>query len=481
MKALRSPLLWIAILCTVPFLVGTGSEFWGDDRFLIFQRLEPGSGASPLEFFHQDYWMGVEESGLYRPVGLSFLLAERALFGTWEPAYRAVSLLLHFLACVLLWRVFAQLVGLRAATVGALIFACHPIHAEAVLPVYGQLDLLAAALLAAALLARRAGRHWTGAAALGLALLCKESAIAAPLLMLWLAWTAARRVTAAELPYWPVLGAVLALRIAVLGTVGLSREATVLGTGGIGLWANSVIVTVGHAIRLCVWPTGQTVYYGHLRDSLRGVPVVEALWICAGIALVWLLAGWLPKDSTAVAAGWFAICLLPVANVVPIGVLVAERTLYLPSAGIAALAGLCWVKAAGEGRRWVHGALLVALLVGCAASARTAWRWRTELSLWSSTVADHPRSPKAHAMLGHALLREADKGRADAPALLRQADLSFSEALRLNPGSVDALYGRGLVLSRDGSCAEAMPYLRDAARLRAFDQEIELALRRCGQ
>lgn len=364
--------------------------------------------------------------------------------------------------------------GRRAATAGALIFACHPIHAEAVLPVYGQLDLLAAALLAAALLARQAGRHWAGAAVLGLALLCKESAIAAPLLMLWLAWPA-------ELPYWTVVGAVAALRIAVLGTVGLAREATVVGTGGIALWANAVIVTVGHAIRLCVWPTGQTVYYGHLRDSLRGVPVAEALWICAGVAAVWWLAGWLPKGSAALAAGWFAICLLPVANVVPIGVLVAERTLYLPSAGITALAGLCWVKAAGKGRRWAHGALVLVLMVACAATVRTAWRWRTELSLWSSTVADHPRSPKAHAMLGHALLREADEGRGDVAAQARQADLSFGEALRLNPGSVDGLYGRGLVLMRQGSCGEALPYLREAARLRPFDEGIEAALRSCGQ
>ena len=226
---------------------------------------------------------------------------------------------------------------------------------------------------------------------------------------------------------------------------------------------------MGHAIRLCVWPTGQTVYYGHLRDSLRGVPVVEALWICAGIAAVWLLVRWLPKGSAAVAAGRFAICLLPVANLAPIGVLVAERTLYLPSAGFTALAGLCWVKAAGEGRRWAHGALVLVLMASCVATLRTAWRWSTELSLWSSTVADHPRSSKAHAMLGHALLREADKGRGDA------------EALRLNTGSVDALYGRGLVLSREGSCGEALPYLRDAARLRSFDEGIELAMRNCGQ
>lgn len=108
MKLLRSPVLWIAVLCTAPFLAGAGSEFWGDDGFLIFQRLDPGSGASPVEFFRQDYWMGVEESGLYRPVGLSFLFAERAIFGTWRPGYRAVSLALHFLACVLLWRVFGS-------------------------------------------------------------------------------------------------------------------------------------------------------------------------------------------------------------------------------------------------------------------------------------------------------------------------------------------------------------------------------------
>lgn len=500
-----SPIPLVAILTVLAFLVGIGSEFLADDRFLILQRLNPQRGASVFEFFRQDYWTGVEESGLYRPLGLMFLLAERELFGTWAVGYHGISLILHVLACALLWHVFRRLVGERAAAWGALLFACHPIHAEAILPVYGQLELLATVFLTVSLLECWSGHHLLGATALGLALLCKESAIVGPILIVWLRMTNAekdypnaalcRRVggsvelrkalwRAADVPYWAALACVVGLRIAVLGSMVMSREATVLGNGGFNLWVKSVIVTAGHAIRLCVWPTGQTVYYGHLRDSLLRMPIAEAFWIAVGFSAAWLLANWLPRGSAMAAIGWFVICLLPVSNIVPIGVLVAERTLYLPSAGITALAGLCCVRLEAEVRNWqrlraVHAAFGIVLIVASVMSARVAWRWRTELSLWRSTAADHPRSPKAHAMLGHAILQEVDKGRGDPTVLIRQADICFEEALRLNPNSADALYGRGLILRRKGSCQKALPYFSEAAALRPSDEVVQRALAEC--
>ena len=107
--------------------------------------------ASIVEFFDSDYWRGVTPSDLYRPFGLLFVYTERLLFGSWTLAYRVVSVLLHFAACLLIWRLFAREAGERVAGFAAVIFAVHPIHAEALFTVYGQLDLLAAVLVLCAL------------------------------------------------------------------------------------------------------------------------------------------------------------------------------------------------------------------------------------------------------------------------------------------------------------------------------------------
>ena len=88
--------------------------------------------------------------------------------------------------------------------------------------------------------------------------------------------------------------------------------------------------------------------------------------------------------------GWIAIALLPVANLVfPVGFLVAERTLYLPSAGLALAVG-AWVKDLAPRRLRVAVAALVV-----AGGLRTALRvpvWRDATSVILSELEDSPRS-----------------------------------------------------------------------------------------
>ena len=79
----------------------------------------------------------------------------------------------------------------------------------------------------------------------------------------------------------------------------------------------------------------------------------------------------------------------PVANLVfPVGFLVAERTLYLPSAGLALAVG-AWLKDLAPARLRVVVAVLV---VG---AMRTAWRvpvWRDATTVILSELEDSPRS-----------------------------------------------------------------------------------------
>ena len=92
----------------------------------------------------------------------------------------------------------------------------------------------------------------------------------------------------------------------------------------------------------------------------------------------------------ALGLAWIALAYAPVANLLfPIGVLLAERTLYLPSVGLALAAG-----ALAKNLRGRPLALLVGG-VGVLGGARTALRvpvWSSTLSVTLSVLQDSPQS-----------------------------------------------------------------------------------------
>jgi hypothetical protein len=140
----------------------------------------------------------------YRPLLLLSFAVQWWIHGGDATAFRAVNLLLHVAATLLLARFLLELGFSRAVAVGAaLLFAVQPIHVEAVASVVGRGETQAAALTLVSLLlalraadplrtARRRGLALAGAVlAYALAVLTKESAAVAPaLLFLGLAWKA---------------------------------------------------------------------------------------------------------------------------------------------------------------------------------------------------------------------------------------------------------------------------------------------------
>ncbi|MFN7935930.1 MAG: hypothetical protein U0R19_21550 [Bryobacteraceae bacterium] len=460
-SARRLQALGIALAAGLALAPSFTTGFLADDLYVVPKRL-----AMPaVSFWTEDYWAGYTLSGLYRPLGLSWLWLQKLAFGDSPAGYHLVSLGLHAGASWLLFLVLEPLWG-AGALAAALLFAVHPVHAEAVIPVYGQLDLLAALLVLAAVLACRAGRHPLGLLALGAAMLVKESAFAG----VGLLWLIAR-------PPWLVLAryALLAVtaagvRFAVLGSLLLPPDATVIGQhASLTLWAKSVIISLAHSIRLCIWPTGQTVYYGHLRDSLMGMPVAESTWLATAAlfaASLWIV---LPRRDLLLALGWFGITVFPVSNLAPIGVLVAERSLYLTAAAVTMLAA----KARPP-------LLVLAGLVAIGASWHVTYQWRTEQALWEYTAAAHPRSPKAHAMVGWSMVRQAESengGHRDRTLL--QAEAAFDRALALNPRSTDGLIGRAVVRWFTKGCDAARADLEQALTVAPSDERLSPMLADC--
>jgi hypothetical protein len=364
---------------------------------------------------------------------------------------------------------------------GALLFAVHPIHAEAVSTVYGQQDLLAAVFFLSALVVAVEGHAAPSIIRIAavnvlylLSLLCKEQGVLLPLLLLLLGQRVAFTLL---IP----LSIYAILRVGALG-----EEIVPTGPAsivyGYPWWAriNLVLVTIGTYLRLLVLPWGQTTYYGHLRDSLFGWPLMEVGSILGGVVLFTPLQRLLGRRVVWSAVAFLAITLLPVANLLPIGVVVAERCLYLPAAAVSLLAAAGMQRAMETRARLAITAASILVVVSALLSVRVAVRWRTPLIHWETTASDHPRSAGAHARFALLLLHETalDTPRPDDPRLAR-AEQSIERASQINPRLPEAWHARGVLALLRGDCTTAAPALDRALALRPGDREIVSLRRRC--
>jgi hypothetical protein len=83
------------------------------------------------------------------------------------------------------------------------------------------------------------------------------------------------------------------------------------------------------------------------RYSLFGLPYEEVVSVVVAGLVLYHIADRLGRKPVLFGVEWFVLTLLPVANVIPTGVLVAERTLYLPSLGVCCLAASVLVHLVG--------------------------------------------------------------------------------------------------------------------------------------
>ena len=156
----------------------------------------------------------------------------------------------------------------------------------------------------------------------------------------------------------------------------------------------TAVAAFADVARLLVFPLTLRVDYSPAERTLVTSPldprfVLGLLCVAAWgglLALAWRRG----RRVEAFGLGWIAVALLPVANLVfPVGILVAERTLYLPSAGLAVAVG-AWLKDLAPDRLRVAVAALVV-----AGGLRTALRvpvWRDVNSVVLSELEDSPRS-----------------------------------------------------------------------------------------
>ncbi len=391
-----------AVVAACAFLIYLGALWNGfalDDRAIILQNPHVAAPSGLWRVFVESYWRPEVGGHLYRPLAIVTYALDALVDGA--PWFHFVNLLWHAAASVAVAALARRLLGVAAGLAAGLVFAAHPVHVEAVANVVGRAELMVGLFSVLAVYAGlwRQSIAWS-TAALALGLLSKENAAAIPAIIAcgWLVGIGRppRRKLAAFVAAWAVIGAgYAAVRWAVLhGHTGFHEVAPVFSGAGpvpVRLTAIAALADIG---RLLIFPLTLRVDYSPAERTLVTSPLDGRFLIGLACLAIWgVLLGraWRRRRRVeALGLAWIAIAYLPVANLLfPSGVLVAERTLYAPSIGLALALG-AWLA-----RLELRRAALVAGLLLLAGGVRSAVRvpvWHDDLSVVLSILGDSPAS-----------------------------------------------------------------------------------------
>lgn len=426
-------MLLTALVALVVAAGGLGNEFVQDDRVMLLQNARMAAPVDWGALISLPYWPPPWTDRLWRPLSSVMLALQYQLGGEAPFLFRLVSALLYVATSVGVLLLAGRLVSGPVALAVALLFAAHPLHVEAIALAVAQGELLVA-LLALAMTGWYLYRRSTDNGALRpgdwallaggylAASLSKEHGLLLPGLLLAaeLLLVATPGMGKARRPWlgFAMLAGIgivvlLARSLVLQDASAVSFTAEALSGLDIGGRALTMLMVATHWARLFLWPA-------HLRtDYAPQEFVASSSWGAAelgglGLVLAVLGAIWLTRRGAPVVSfglAWMVVALIPVSNVlVPTGVLVAERTLFLASLGVLiALGGAADLALGADSARRrtsrVVVALAVMMLVGIGIWRSVArWPvWKDEAAYVRGTVADSPMSFRAQRAQGELL------------------------------------------------------------------------------
>ncbi|HEX7937725.1 MAG TPA: glycosyltransferase family 39 protein [Gemmatimonadaceae bacterium] len=357
-----------AVFAIAASIAGLLNDFVYDDKAMLVDVTRLRGLGHWREILSQPYWPPPFFDTLYRPVTSLFLAFQYAIGGGSPFVCRGVSIGLYAASAVLFYSLARRLVSPKAALAAAALWAVHPVHVEAVAQAVNQAELLvgigAMAMAIVYVDARRAGSVSAGQWAFlvitfALMTCAKESAFVVPALLVLVEWLVitGESVRARLARLWGGYAAMLVVALAVLALRGVvlkgqalaGNPSAALGAAPLGDRMFAMLQVVPMWLRLFVWPLRLQVDFSPAELGMpTGFGVSEAMGVVvlAGAAATIALAR---KRSPAACFGlvWCAVALLPVSNIIPIYILLAERTLFVPSIGffIAVAAAGQWLVA----------------------------------------------------------------------------------------------------------------------------------------
>lgn len=475
--------------------------FTYDDVYTIVRDARAHSLDGWWTEFGDTYWSKGWGGDGYRPMTRIMFRLAWAIGDGSPVSFHAMNIAVHVAGAVAVFWLVGALLPFAAAWIAAALYAVHPVHTEAIANSVGAAELFVLLLFVFAaglyVQGRRVGpitwRRWVAIGTLyALACFFKEHAIVLPAI-----------IVAAELlvvrDRGPVRERLLRLRLpllalTVVAVAFLWARSSVVVTGVSGFipalpfqtlklsTGNRILTMIGAVpewFRLLLWPrrlmTEYTPPYIDMAEGLSLVQLPGALLLLGTMGLA--IACWRRSPVTSFGILWIVITLLPASNfLIPSGILVAERTLMLPSVGAMIALGsvipgaYAWLEQRRLARSVAATAVLVLIALGITRSVTRNRAWLNNETLFRQGIVDAPASYRLHWLLGNHLH---SSGREE------EGLRHLEHALRLFPYDPMLPYLVAEGLRKRGNCVTAVPLYEWAFELAPSLRHLQLGLAVC--
>lgn len=419
---------------------------------------------------------------LYIPLTFLSYQLDFLIGGTNASIYHLTNLILHTANALLAaWLAFLLSKNLRTGFICGMLFALHPLHAEAVAWASARKDVLSTFFFLLSIIGyisyRETGKHYTKSiAAFALALMAKVTVAPLPVLLLLLDFRERRQRSRTmymeKIPY-------LLLSI-VFGIIALFGKTTVLARATLLEKALMAGKSTVFYLEKLIFPTKLSVLYPYVGDISLSSPdfLLPACILLTLLALVLFSL----KYTREIFFGFFFFLLTisPTFLNFAKGELdlyfASDRYAYAGSVGILFLAalGMQSLRNRIQPVAVSAGAAAVLVLFAWLAHAQSL-TWQSTEALFGNVLEHYPQSHVAHNNLGNAYrragkleesilhyneaiaLRDHPRTRSNLGAALRaqgrveEALAEYTKALALEPGNKNAHFGLGILYAEQGA------------------------------
>ena len=336
------------------FVNSARNQFAIDDKGIILENRFFVEGTSIGEIFTTNYRAGANTpDGLYRPVAMLTFQLNYLTTGLDPMPFHVLNIILNAVNALLLFLILKRLTGrLRLSFLAALLFACHPIHAESVASITGRPELLFTFFIFLSwLFLEYELRPWIrypfACLALFFGLLSKETAVVFPFMvvtadLLKRQKTPLKKILTRSTVLFGVVVVYLLVRWLVLGETAAGNlpryyDNPLYYMDLIPRILNALMI-LGRYVMLILLPLRMLSDYSYKTFAFISS---DSLFIPVAIGLVFigaLTTALFYRDKRpeyAIGAAVFLFPYLLISNILfPIGTVMGERLMYLPSAGV---------------------------------------------------------------------------------------------------------------------------------------------------
>lgn len=399
-----------------------GGFLWDDEHLIVHNPAVKSLKNIPMAFGRSFFYKSFETPQItyWRPAVTIVNTLQYAIFGLRAFWWHLFNMVLHAVNVALLYYFMKKIMNIErnVSFLAALFFGIHPVHAEAVCFISGRTDILALSFIWVSFLFyfNKNGGHWIYKLAsiffFLLGLLSKELVLMFPLALIAVEYV---RSGESSIRTWfkkdfPPLIKSLAPYFIVGVIYVFIRFLFVKGIETPHYPTGSAITT---------WLTMPKVYLRYIllifsiRDTscdytnffqIETSPFAFGVLAPAIVILaITLLTLWLfiKKHKAFPGIFWFLIFLFPVLNILPLGIWMAERYLYIPFLGLSLILASFEKKIKKE--LIPLYAILFIVVFGCMGTIQRSFLWQDALSLWKHAVKRNPDNPQARVIYAEIL------------------------------------------------------------------------------